>query len=506
MEENILYKELYLKMQKEYEKKEKEYKERIIKLEVDKTNLENKVFNQQLHINTLNKMLFGPKKESIKDDSVENGKQCTLFDENNTEEFEEAVEKEVDEIVVYRRKRKNDKTKAGIKRNALKDAEKVIIEHRISSEDAFCDRCGAELQIIGKEIVRKEIEVVPAKIIINVHVRYKYKCKKCGTEDSEYEKPHFVEPAIPRAILPGSFLSPSLASEVIYDKYYKGVPLARQSQIWDDKGLVLPRNMLANWCIKLKEYYLEPIYNLMLKEIKNSSEVIHIDETTTQCNKEAGRKASSNSYMWVLASGSNEEKKGVIFTYNKSRATDVAKKILKGYEGIMITDGYTVYDKIENVTHAECWAHCRRYYLDSVPLNSKKKPIKTAAGYRGVELIDELFKIERSIKGLSDEEKLKVRSEKSAPIVKEFYDWVYLLSKKIIVNEKLQKAVTYAINQKKELCEFLFDARIPLSNAIAEVSVRPFAIREKELALFGHATRCRNECRYVFYCRISKKK
>ena len=58
-----------------------------------------------------------------------------------------------------------------------------------------------------------------------------------------------------------------------------GVPLYRQEKIWDDRGLVLPRNMMVNWCIKLSEYYLEPIYNLMLKQIKESSQVLHCDES-----------------------------------------------------------------------------------------------------------------------------------------------------------------------------------------------------------------------------------
>ena len=76
----------------------------------------------------------------------------------------------------------------------------------------------------------------------------------------------------------------------------------------------------------------------MLKKIKEQSELLHVDETTMQCNKEPGRKASSNSYMWVLATGELEEKKGVIFKYSQSRSSEVAKAILDGYNKILITD------------------------------------------------------------------------------------------------------------------------------------------------------------------------
>lgn len=281
---------------------------------------------------------------------------------------------------------------------------------------------------------------------------------------------------------------PSLASEVIYQKYYMGAPLYRQEKMWDDLGLVLPRNMMANWCIKLSEYYLEPLYNLMLKKIKESSNVLHCDETTIQVNKEEGKKASSNSYMWVLTPGEFEKTKGVIFSYSKSRSEEVAKELIRGYKNILVTDGYAGYNILEeDVTHAECWAHARRKFYDSVPLIDKKLDT-TASGYMGVKLIDELFKVENEINDQivqikdfepSMREKLKWRKERMEPILKKFYEWVYLTSEKYIVNKKLKDALTYAENQKKQLSEFLNNAQIPLTNSKCERSIRPFATHRK---------------------------
>ena len=78
------------------------------------------------------------------------------------------------------------------------------------------------------------------------------------------------------------------------------------------------------------------------------------------------------------------------------------------------------------------------------------------------------------------EEKEKNRQELSKPIIEEFFEWVNTtLTEKIIVNNKLKKALVYAQNQKKELSEFLNDGRIPLSNNIAERAIRPFAIHRK---------------------------
>ena len=145
----------------------------------------------------------------------------------------------------------------------------------------------------------------------------------------------------------------------------------------------------------------------------------------------------------------------------------------------MITDGYSGYNNVENVTHAECWAHARRYFYESVPLDSNKKMIQTSDGYQGVKMIDELFKIEEEISELEPNKKLEKRKEKSEPILKKFYEWVNLTNQKYITNQKLQKALTYATNQKECLSKFIEDGRIPLTNSRAERAIRPFAVHRK---------------------------
>ena len=98
----------------------------------------------------------------------------------------------------------------------------------------------------------------------------------------------------------------------------------------------------------------------------------------------------------------------------------------------------------------------------------------------GIEYCDKLFKIEEKIAKFSVEEKEKERQRMSKPIVEEFFEWVNTtLSEKVIVNNKLKKALVYVQNQKRELSEFLKDGRIPLSNNIAERCIRPFAIHRK---------------------------
>ena len=146
-----------------------------------------------------------------------------------------------------------------------------------------------------------------------------------------------------------------------------------------------------------------------IKKMKKESQLLHCDETTIQCNKEVGRKATSNSYMWVMRSGETEKNKGVIFKYAPSRSAETAKEFLSGYQGTLVTDGYASYNHIESIKHAECWAHARRYFYESIPLLDNKKMDTTTEGYVGVTYCDRLFKIEQEIALLSEDEKTKVR-------------------------------------------------------------------------------------------------
>ena len=457
-------------------------------LEVENQNLINEVDNLKLQIQNLNKIIFGSRRERTPhvDQNVV-ADQVSLFTEKSEEaqenQVQEEEQKQIEEMTVNKKKdRKKKEKKAGIKKSYLKDIKIIRKEYVLEDdENQRCPICNSELEKIGKKVVREEINYIPPRIEIHTYVQNVYKCKKCGSKDSKKDTPTIVQTQIPNALLPHSFASASLAGEVIYKKFYMGVPFYRQEKVWDDIGLVLPRNMMAKWAIKITEYYLQYLYKLMFKKLKEESKIGHSDETTIQCNKEKGRNANSKSYMWVFVSGVQEEHQGVIFKYAPSRSGETAQNFLRGFKGTLITDGYEAYKNINGLTaHAECWAHARRKFYESVPIKDKELD-KEAIGYPGVDYCNKLFEVERQIteQKMNNEERLKIRKEKSAVILKDFYDWVYSLNEKYIANKKLKEAITYAINQKECLSEFLNSGDIPLDNSRAERTIRPFAIHRK---------------------------
>lgn len=148
------------------ENKNSEIKSKNIEI----SGLKEQIENQKLQINWFNRYVFGQKKETLEkpEENIVGGTQCSIL--GVPEYIEEVVKEETEKITVYRKK-KNTKNPSGIKKAALKDAEIVTEEYTIEDEKANCPECGAHMQLIGKEIIRQEIEYIPAQIKLKNYVR-----------------------------------------------------------------------------------------------------------------------------------------------------------------------------------------------------------------------------------------------------------------------------------------------------------------------------------------------
>ena len=239
-------------------------------------------------------------------------------------------------------------------------------------------------------------------------------------------------------------------------------------------GLETYRSTLANWVIRSSEEWLTPLYNRMHRKMLASG-ILQGDETRIQCNREPGKKAGSESYMWVMRTGSTEPIRAVIFHYARTRSGEEAKRLYEGFKGYLVTDAYAGYEKVENIRRALCWSHVRRYYLDSIPLDSRGKEMEGSKGAEGRAWCDRLFQIEQKLKGCSPQERATKRLELSRPVLEGFWSWVSETSAKFTPNESLRKALQYSINQRKYLETFLEDGRIPISHNECEACIRPFA-------------------------------
>jgi transposase len=204
--------------------------------------------------------------------------------------------------------------------------------------------------------------------------------------------------------------------------------------------------------------------------------IIMSDETTWQVNKEKGKKASSKSYIWVHRSGSCEGPPVILYEYTRTRSGEHAREFLSGFTGFHVSDAYQGYEKVEGIIRCLCYSHLRRYYLEAIPLDSAKKEIPGSGGAIGRNYCDKLFKLERKWKNLTPEERKKNRLIYSVPVLEAFFTWA---ENTVTGQENLRKAINYTLNHKKYFTNFLLDGRIPLSNNLSEIAVKPVALTRK---------------------------
>lgn len=344
----------------------------------------------------------------------------------------------------------------------------------LNPEETVCGICASELKVIGKKKVRSELEYIPAKLVMKDYIQYVYKCVECGKSEANPYDAIYGAP-VPAPVLSHSIASPSSAAWIMYQKYVLSVPLYRQQRDIQRMGAVLKRDTMANWVIRCAQYWLKPLYDRMHGQLLKCG-IIMSDETTWQVNREPGKKASSKSYIWIHRSGSCEGPPVILYEYTRTRAGDHAKKFLAGFHGFHVSDAYEGYEKVEGITRCLCYSHLRRYYLEAIPLDSGKKEIPGSGGAIGRAYCDKLFRLERKWKELSPAERKKNRLMYSVPVLEAFFAWAETTRTR---QENLRKALNYTLNHKKYFTNFLLDGRIPLSNNLSEIAVKPVAITRK---------------------------
>ena len=251
------------------------------------------------------------------------------------------------------------------------------------------------------------------------------------------------------------------------------MPLYRQEAEWKRLGLKLSRTTMANWIILASREYFIPLVNRM-HELLVQETHLHCDETFVQVLNEPGKAATSKSYMWVYSSIKESQRPVRIFEYRPDRSAANPQNFLKGFKGTIITDGYQGYSHIDNVSNAYCWAHVRRKFFDALPVDLKDNSSTLAK--TAVDKIAKLFVIEREIEDFSAEEKVKVRQEKSKPLLDDFFSWCQTNENRVLMRSKLGKAISYALKYEKGLRLYLKDGYVPMTNSLDERTLRPFTV------------------------------
>jgi transposase len=280
-------------------------------------------------------------------------------------------------------------------------------------------------------------------------------------------------PPAPPAVFEKSFPDVSLVAGLLIEKFVFHLPLYRQHQRLQQAGIRLSRSTLTQWVQRAADL-LEPIYYALLSSILQSWLVV-MDETPLKAGRREKGKLHRG-YLWPLYGDQDE----VAFPFSASRAQAVVREALGNCCGVLLTDGYSVYERFAQQTtailHAQCWAHTRRQFEKAQGAEPRLVAV-------ALDQIAELYKEEAQIRalGLEGVAKLAHRGEYSKPLVDAFFAWLKqtVVTEVILPTHPFGQAARYALEREAGLTVFLANPDVPLDTNHLEREIRPVALGRK---------------------------
>ena len=438
-----------------------DYQKENVKLreEVEKLNVLVKYYEEQLAL--LKHQKYGASSEKTQSAN----RQLLLFDEAEKEADHRKPEPTLEEITYKRRKRE------GKREDDLSKLPVEVVEYSLPEERRVCPECAGTMHVMGHDS-RRELEIIPAKVVVKEHRWEVYSCRNCERNGTETP---VVKASAPEPLIKGSLASPSSAAYIMTQKYVNAMPLYRQEQDLLSRDITLSRQMMANWMIRCSHDWLEPIYECMKESLLQQS-VIHVDETLLQVLREPGRSSRTESYMWLYRTSGCGDHAIILYDYQPTRSGSHPRRFLEGFKGYLHCDGYAGYNGLgAQITRVGCFAHARRKFdetVKSLPAEAKE----AVSANIGLDFFNKLFELEKNYEkeSLLPDERYKRRLEKSKPISDEFFSWASETN--ALPKSALGRALHYALGQRSYLENVYLDGRLELSNNRAERSIRLFVI------------------------------
>ena len=365
------------------------------------------------------------------------------------------------------------------------------IVHDLPNEQKHCEHDGVcwAMERIGDEVSERYHYEAP-KVWVERHVRPKWGCPRC------HQGVH-IAPCPPQ-VLPKSNASASLLAYLIASKFIDGMPIYRTCQQLQRQEVRLSPGTAGTWVNAVGEAAL-PLINLMHEELL-SAPFVQMDETYLQVLK--SEKAPATDHYMVVRAAGPPGRRIILFNYEPSRTVETLKTLLIGpqgpYTGKLLTDGLELYDTVAealSLTHLGCLQHCRTYYHKAAKVTELPSG-RNLARVAIEDYIGKVYAVERHIKELREEREraartlpletvLKVRQERSAPVMAAFKEWADKLLPGVPPTSALGKALSYTLKQWPKLVRHLEHPEVPVDNNYLENQIRPFA-QGRRAWLFAH--------------------
>jgi transposase len=348
-------------------------------------------------------------------------------------------------------------------------------ERVVYPSPSACPCCGGALHKLAEDVT-ETLELVPRQWKVIQHVREKFSCRSCEA---------ITQPPAPSHPIARGRAGPQLLAHILFSKYGLHLPLNRQSTVYAREGVDLDVSTLADW-VGAAAATLMPLVEVIRSHVF-SAERIHADDTTVPVLAK-GKTRTGRLWTYVRDDRpfAGADPPAAAYFYSPDRGGAHPEGHLASYAGLMQADAYSGFNRLYEATRrpgpiieAMCWAHARRKFFDLARLD--KAPIAIEA----VKRIDALFAIEREINGLTTQERLRVRHERSRPLVVALESWLREQRAKLSGQSTIAKAIAYSLTRWAALTRFLDDGRLCISNNAAERELRGVAVGRKNWTFAG---------------------
>jgi transposase len=356
----------------------------------------------------------------------------------------------------------------------LRNLPRVIEEIDVPEAQKSCPCCGEALSPFGHES-SEQLHYIPARLEVHETRRRKYSCGHC--HGAVVRAPLPCLPPIPK-----SMASASLLAYLIVSKFADGLPLYRMAGRLRRLGIELSHTLMSEWLMQCYPL-LEDLHRRMMRKVLESGHIYTDDTTLPLQNDDPARRSTVEAKLWVYAKDHRHGPPLIVYEFSRSRTRDAPLTVLADYQGYVQADAYPGYDPLfvtGKIIEVACNVHARRKFVEAADLLQKPgRPHEALAFYR------ELFRIERRIKDLTDEERLRERQEKTVPLLAQFEAWLDHAVHTVLPKDTFGIAVNYALKHWEALTNFTKAGHLDASNNYAERCMRTVAVGRKAFLFVG---------------------
>jgi hypothetical protein len=277
-----------------------------------------------------------------------------------------------------------------------------------------------------------------------------------------------------------------LLAHVLVAKYCDHLPLYRQSEIYERRGIELDRSTLADW-VGGASRSLELLVDALRKYVLGGTK-LHGDDIPVPVLAPGNGKTKTGR-LWTYVrddrpAGSTDAP-AVWFAFSPDRKSEQPFGHLQTFRGTLQADGYAGFNRLYengNIREAACWAHVRRKFHDLFEAHAS--PVAKEA----LERIAALYGIEKEIRGRPPEQRQQIRIARSRPLLDSMKAWLEVSLTKLSRKSEVTLAIHYALGRWTQLLRYCDEGQLEMDNNAAERALRTVALGRKNYLFAGSDT------------------